>query len=314
MVHHMKIEVLEEFVCLANTLNFGVAAKKCFISQSTLSKHIGALEKELGCQVFERNNRQVVLTPIGQALKENASAVIEAYNKCISVVDQMKNSSPVKLNVGYLYAAAHRLIMGVYGVFAEENPNAEVRFVRGQGEILRQNLLNGTFDLIFDMDLSGYDPARFEKLALYSDTYGVILPKDHGLAQSTALTLADLADETFILPSRKLFESHYNYLSGVLIDEFGDDVKIQDVLSDPDEIAMYARRGYGVGLVVSHAIHITEMWGMVFVPIKDERLEFDVCAIWRKSDKSDALNRFINTTKKMFEDVEFQSAVLPPLR
>ena len=309
----MKIEVLEEFVILADTLNFGAAAKKCFISQSTLSKHINALERELGCQVFERNNRQVVLTPIGAALKENASAVIEAYRKCIGVVDQMKNASPARLNVGYLFAAAHRLIMGVYGVFSENNPSAEVRFARGQGEILRQNLQNGTFDLIFDMDLSGYDPARFEKLPLYRDRYGVILPQGHPLAAARELALADLAGETFILPSRKYFESHSSYLSRILIDEFGGDVKMQDVLSDPDEIAMYARRGDGVGLVVTHAIHITNMQGMVFVPLADERLVFDVCAIWHKSDKSSVLARFISTTKTMFEDEEFRNAVLPPL-
>ena len=309
----MKIEVLEEFVCLANTLNFGVAAQKCFISQSTLSKHINALEQELECKVFERTNRQVVLTPFGESLKENATAVLDAYYKCINAIDQLKNATPAKLNVGYLYAAAHRLIMGVYGTFSEQNPNYDVRFVRGQGEILRQNLQNGTFDLIFDMDLSGYDQARFEKLPLYGDRYGVLLPQDHALAHASSLSLADLAGETFILPSRRYFESHYNYLSRILVDEFGGGVKMQDVLSDPDEIAMYARRGYGVGLVVSHAVHITEMWGMVFVPIEDDRLSFDVCAIWRKADKTPAVARFVATTKAMFEDEEFRGSVLPPL-
>lgn len=305
----MKIEVLEEFVTLANTLNFGAAAQKSFISQSTLSKHISALEQELGCQLFERTNRQVMLTPVGEVLKENAIPVLEAYKKCTGAVEHAKNSSPEIVNVGYLYAAAHRLIMGVYSSISEENSNYEVFFARGQGEMLRQNLLNGTFDLIIDMDLSGYDAARFEKLPLYSDQYGAILPQDHPLAKRSSLRLSDLAHEKFILPSRKFFGSHYSYLSRVLIETLGDDVKMQDVLSDPYEIAMYARRGYGVGLLVGHAIHITEMWGMSYVPLVDESLKFDVCAIWLKSNKSAALSHFTNAMGALMDDEAFRSNV-----
>ena len=49
----MEIAVLREFVSLAENLNFSTTAKRLFITQSTLSRHIAALEHELGCRLFE---------------------------------------------------------------------------------------------------------------------------------------------------------------------------------------------------------------------------------------------------------------------
>lgn len=44
----MNTEHIKEFILLASNLNFSKAAEDSFISQSSLSKHIRILEKELG--------------------------------------------------------------------------------------------------------------------------------------------------------------------------------------------------------------------------------------------------------------------------
>lgn len=63
----MDLETLREFVVFARHLNFSYAAKELNLTQSTLSKHIAALEKELGCDVVVRK-RQLELTDAGRKL------------------------------------------------------------------------------------------------------------------------------------------------------------------------------------------------------------------------------------------------------
>ena len=62
----MEIGTIQEFVVLAECLNFSEAASRLFISQSSLSKHIKALEQELGVALFERTTRSIRLSGAGE--------------------------------------------------------------------------------------------------------------------------------------------------------------------------------------------------------------------------------------------------------
>ena len=62
----MEIEYIKEFVVLAETENYLEAAESLFISQSTLSKHIKIIEKELDVQLFDRTTRKVHLNKYGK--------------------------------------------------------------------------------------------------------------------------------------------------------------------------------------------------------------------------------------------------------
>ena len=60
----MDIGTCRELIELAECLNFHKAANRLFITQSTLSKHVIAAERELGIRIFERNTQKVALTEI----------------------------------------------------------------------------------------------------------------------------------------------------------------------------------------------------------------------------------------------------------
>ena len=61
----METGYIREFVMLADCLNFSEAAERLFISQSSLSKHIRALERELGGELFVRTTRTIRLSEMG---------------------------------------------------------------------------------------------------------------------------------------------------------------------------------------------------------------------------------------------------------
>ena len=63
----MDLNQLNSFLAVARTLNFSEAARQNFLSQSTVSRYIGELEKELNVKLFLRSRRDVQLTREGSA-------------------------------------------------------------------------------------------------------------------------------------------------------------------------------------------------------------------------------------------------------
>jgi DNA-binding transcriptional LysR family regulator len=79
----MDIRYLFEFVNVAEKLNFSDAADDLFMSQATLSKHIAAMEEELGCKLFDRSTHQVALTESGKIAADNSIQITKRIS-CMS--------------------------------------------------------------------------------------------------------------------------------------------------------------------------------------------------------------------------------------
>ena len=77
----MNLRDLKYIINVADTLHFGKAASRCFVSQPTLSGQIRKLEEELGVTLFERTNRSVAVTPIGQDIIALARTVLERADR-----------------------------------------------------------------------------------------------------------------------------------------------------------------------------------------------------------------------------------------
>ena len=67
------------FTILARTLSFSETARQTGISQPAVSKHIAALEAEIGAALFVRYGRTVALTEKGLALLQIAERILEGY-------------------------------------------------------------------------------------------------------------------------------------------------------------------------------------------------------------------------------------------
>ncbi|MBR4162570.1 MAG: LysR family transcriptional regulator, partial [Solobacterium sp.] len=74
----MEIHYIIEFVDLADTKSYSESAKNLHISQSSLSRHIQFLEKELGEPLFVRSTRKMALSPFGRSYLPYAKKIAEA--------------------------------------------------------------------------------------------------------------------------------------------------------------------------------------------------------------------------------------------
>lgn len=76
----MELEQLRIFVAVAEAGSFSKGAKKLYISHSTTSRAVAALEVELGVRLFERDNHISALTSAGELLLEEAKNIIASVD------------------------------------------------------------------------------------------------------------------------------------------------------------------------------------------------------------------------------------------
>ncbi len=73
----MELEQLRIFIAVAEHGSYSAAAKDLFVSHSTTSRAVSALENELGVTLFDRKNRILGLTPAGESLLRDARELLE---------------------------------------------------------------------------------------------------------------------------------------------------------------------------------------------------------------------------------------------
>lgn len=73
----MELEKLRIFLAVAECRSFSLGARRLYISHSTTSRAVAALEEELGVKLLRRDNRVLGLTPAGEVLREEALRLLE---------------------------------------------------------------------------------------------------------------------------------------------------------------------------------------------------------------------------------------------
>lgn len=98
----MEIRHLKYFLAVAEELNFTRAAKKLFIAQPPLSRQIKELEKELGAQLFNRNNKRVELTEAGIYFRSEVTALLQQLEKVKSIAQKIATNVSGEFRIGYI--------------------------------------------------------------------------------------------------------------------------------------------------------------------------------------------------------------------
>ena len=120
----MDINQLNCFISVAQTLNFSEAARRNYVSQSTVSRHVSDLEKELGVQLFSRTRREVFITNEGKTLLPYAIEMVSTFNKARTVIKEMHDGGKGKIGVRFRRIGCggiQRAEEGVDGAVGHEN-------------------------------------------------------------------------------------------------------------------------------------------------------------------------------------------------
>lgn len=143
----MEMHQLTYFVAVAETGGFSSAARRCNVTQPSLSQQIMKLENEVGQKLFDRLGRTVVMTEAGRLLLPRARAVLAEVQDIERCLSQDIEDGHGMLRVGFIPTIAPFLLPTVIKRFTASYPRAELSVYENLTDKLIKELIAGKLDV-----------------------------------------------------------------------------------------------------------------------------------------------------------------------
>ena len=195
----MNFRDLEYLVAVSETLHFGQAAQRCFVSQPTLSGQIHKLEEELGATLFERTNRSVHITAIGQKIVGHARQILEQAEVIRSLGSDQNDLLTGPLRIGAIHTLSPYLVPLFMLELQQQHSELSLELTEATTDQLIAKLRDHQLDgALLATSPPGED---LEEIQLFKEPFWLAHPRDHHFYNKDEVSLADLKDEKVLLLS-----------------------------------------------------------------------------------------------------------------
>ena len=142
----ISIKQLTYALAVEKTLHFKKAAELSHISQSALSTALHELEKQLGLQIFERDNKKVLITPVGIQVLEQARNILLQVEGLQHLADSQRTPLSFPMTVGVIPTICPYLLPRVFPVLNRRYPQSRLNIVEDQSHVLVDMVRRGEID------------------------------------------------------------------------------------------------------------------------------------------------------------------------
>lgn len=143
----MQLQQLRYFVAVAEVSHFTRAAEQLRVAQPSLSKQIGALERDLGAPLFSRARGNIALTPAGEALLPLARRILADVETARREVQDLTGLRRGRVRLGATPSLSAGLLGDVLAGFRTRYPGIELFVEEGGSRDLVRDLGRGQLDL-----------------------------------------------------------------------------------------------------------------------------------------------------------------------
>ncbi|NCA70423.1 MAG: LysR family transcriptional regulator [Sphingobacteriia bacterium] len=193
----MNLRDLKYILAVAETRHFGRAAERCFVSQPTLSGQIKKLEDELGVVIFERTNRSVEITPVGQVILGHARLVLEQAQAIEQVARAHQDPLAGPLRLGAIPTLSPYLMPLILLPLRRTYPNLKLILSEEITDLLIARLERHEIDAAFIA--TAIDHADLDAIPLFEEPFWLAYPRDTPLDVQADISNQDLAGLDLLL-------------------------------------------------------------------------------------------------------------------
>ncbi|MGP1608046.1 MAG: hydrogen peroxide-inducible genes activator [Moraxella sp.] len=193
----ITLRQLEFALAVAKHKHFKRAAEECSISQSALSLGIAELEKQLDTQIFERNNKQVLITPIGEQLLQRAQTIFSEIQDLITMAHSHQTPLAYPMTIGIIPTIAPYLLPKVLPALTDKYPTFEMTVVEKQTERLLDLVRYGHIDTA--IIALPYVVEGLHVFEFWAEDFFAVFPKGSDLARLDHITSSQLSKTNLLL-------------------------------------------------------------------------------------------------------------------
>lgn len=193
----ITLRQLEFAVAVGKHKHFKRASEECAVSQSALSLGIAALEEQLDVQVFERNNKQVLITPIGEEIIARARVVLSQVHDLTQLAQSQHKPLNAPMHIGLIPTIAPYLLPKVMPKLRETFPDFQLHISEDQSERLVEKVRSGVLDtaiLALPYPISGLHQFEF-----WQENFFAVFHESDELAKQRTISSEQLLETNLLL-------------------------------------------------------------------------------------------------------------------
>lgn len=306
----IEVRLLIAIVTLSEELNFTRAAKRLGISQSGLSRRVSTLEAKYRIKLFERNHANVTLTEAGRVFVEEAKLSLLHDERAVQAARAVSEGVESVLTIGRSPYADPFLTSALLSIHLPLYPNLRINLHSDFAPELVHDLIVSKLDLAL---IANPGPNRKLTATKVSEApMYAVLPEGSTLLENDSVTLADLAEYTWILFERKAHPGMYDTILRRAAEE---EIVIRDsqkVLTAEDA-AQLVSEGLGVAFVSMTGAQRIAQRGAFVRPIADKELQLQVCLASRADNRSKLVSEFARAFMRRISQVRKPPQPVVPL-
>lgn len=193
----MTIEQIKYFLAIEKFKSFSIAADELCISQSSLSKQLKSLEKDLDLVLIKRNTRNLELTPAGEEFKKSSIKIMKEYNEMLKNISKYSSNSKNTISIATIPVMTQYGITTLIAAFKNKYPYINVNIQEQEYEKIINQIDDSTINLAFIRTDFLTDP-KLDIIPFATDELVLVTSKKHPLANNKYVNLSALADEEFV--------------------------------------------------------------------------------------------------------------------
>lgn len=249
----MEFKQIEAFVNVAKYKSFSKAAEAIYLSQPTISAHIGSLEKEMGTVLFDRLGREIRLTPAGQIFYEYAVNILNTRDHAMVSIEEYNSEVKGELSIAASTTPCKCILPNLIREFLLVYPNVSFKIMgTGTGEVI-SHILN--FDAEIGIVGRNIPDDRLSYFELADDNLVAVTPRNKKFdnIKDECIDFIDIQHENLILrekdsATRQIFESSL-ISSGMNINK----LNILSEVSSMDTALQFVKYGLGITIMSEDA-------------------------------------------------------------
>lgn len=247
----MRIEQLEAFLAVSEMGNFGEAAQKCGVTQSTISRQIQALESNLGVSLFHRQT-PVKLTVGGDILLPHALKICQEWHKVENKITELLEGIQPELCVAGIHSVCAYFLPPILENFCSSHPQVQLRVTALGSDRSLKVLRDGLVDIAIVMN-NPYLTTTSDMVVknLYQESIEILMSANHPLSEHSEVNLRD-----FITYPQIIFKDGYG-MQRIVQEYFNDNQvkpKIAMELNTLDAFRGVIRQGNLIALLPKLAL------------------------------------------------------------
>lgn len=235
----MTIKKIYYFCEICKDLNLSHTAKRLYVTQQSLSYVIRTLEQDLKCPLFYRTANGLQLTQHGTYFFTRCTHILAELDETCSALRHVSQVSQDNLRIS-MDACIYNMMMHI---LPNRCGDCDVAYSYHDVDVCLDHVQTGTFDgAILPQK---FNAPNLQFTLLWRDPACVIVPRQHPLAQHTAISIVQISQEQLLIP--QIYQSIYPPLFQACA-ELG--VSFQQIISAPSPMVAIHKCTQGQGVLL----------------------------------------------------------------